>query len=283
MSGQKRGPKEGLDEEDEEDLPEPIRAELRRIPRHLVGVSAFAFARVVRLIARQGIDVVEVDLVNSVYQLLQHEFPTETPECVSQYLQHREDLLAKVGKELKAPRRECKQLLISIIFGGSFASWCSRTGRDLARKGINGGLDEVIIFLEELEDGVVQLHRAACWRRLTPEQKQWHLKEKRSLASACFSYHAHLERLVLDILRRAAGEDLVCPAHDGVDVLRSSASKVVEAVAPLQLAVKEPEDPWVFANAEYPGYDWTLRAQTPWLEFCRVGRHMPLQGARHGA
>ena len=38
---------------------------------------------------------------------------SETPECISQYLQHREDLLAKVGKELKAPRRECKQLFIS--------------------------------------------------------------------------------------------------------------------------------------------------------------------------
>ncbi|CAE7349846.1 unnamed protein product, partial [Symbiodinium pilosum] len=72
---------------------------------------------------------------------------------------------------------------------------------------------------------------------------------------------------VLNILRCAAAEDLVCPAHDGVDVLRSSASKVVEAAAPLQLAVKEPEDSWVFANAEYPGYDWTLRARTPWTEF----------------
>ena len=94
----KKGKKRGRDGEPEEEvdlrkafiatLPGPIKL---NIADALIGRSCFAFSKVVRIIARKDLDIVEVDAVNSFYQLLSKVYPVELP--IKEYLDQRDATL----------------------------------------------------------------------------------------------------------------------------------------------------------------------------------------------
>ncbi|CAJ1373416.1 unnamed protein product, partial [Effrenium voratum] len=98
------------------------------VPDTLVGRSAFAFKKLVRYIARHRLGSVKLDIKNSFFQLLNRQKPL--PPIMAEYLDHREEKLAQIGRVLfhklpEARRRSvAKELMIALGFGGG-----SQTGR----------------------------------------------------------------------------------------------------------------------------------------------------------
>ncbi|CAJ1382038.1 unnamed protein product, partial [Effrenium voratum] len=68
------------------------------VPDTLVGRSAFAFKKLVRYITRHRLGSVELDIKNSFFQLLNRQKPL--PPIMAEYLDHREEKLAQIGRVL---------------------------------------------------------------------------------------------------------------------------------------------------------------------------------------
>ncbi|CAE7836944.1 unnamed protein product, partial [Symbiodinium microadriaticum] len=147
-------------------LPRPIQRELLvlELPDGMVGRSAFAYPKLVKYFCRHGLDVVEVDLANSFFQLLSKE--VLLPDALRDYVANREDTLTALAAglnsykadhenraakearrraakaedrkpwvekdepEITRPskplrREDVKGLLIALGFGMSASNWCS--------------------------------------------------------------------------------------------------------------------------------------------------------------
>ncbi|CAE7251057.1 unnamed protein product, partial [Symbiodinium sp. CCMP2456] len=263
-------------------LPKAIQREILvlELPDALVGPSAFSYPRLVKYFCRHALDVVEVDLVNSFYQLLSKEF--ELPEALRDYVTHREATLQllvsglnsvkadyenKAAKEARRraakaedrrpwseedepsrpskplTRQDAKGLLIAMGFGMSASNWCSKHLGFVPRSAEYDPLLDLLASIEKAVGGVLIKCR-----------------------------YASLERRALEAFKRAAGEDLAALEHDGVAVARESADAVVVAAAELGLEVdvKETPDPLQYAAEEHPEFNWSLQAKRPYREFAEV-------------
>ena len=290
-------------------LPKPIQREILvlELPDALVGRSAFAYPKLVKYFCRHGLDVVEVDLVNSFYQLLSKE--VVLPGALRDYVANREDTLrvlaaglnsykadhenkaakearrraAKAGDqkpwveedepEITRPskplsRQDAKGLLIAMGFGMSASNWCSQHLGFVPR---SVDADPLLDMLDGIEKAVDRL-LLLCRDTLSPEARAWHRARNRGLASMGYSKYASLERRALEAFKVAAAEHLVALEHDGVAVKREGAEAVIAAAARmgLEVAVKETPDPLQYAAEEYPGLNWSLPARRSYREFAQV-------------
>jgi len=71
---------------------------------------------------------VDIDIKNCHPVLLNHlcELNDIDNEKLSKYINNRDEIINNVIKEYQVTKDEAKNLFISIIYGGSFSSWCSR-------------------------------------------------------------------------------------------------------------------------------------------------------------
>ncbi|CAE7735384.1 unnamed protein product [Symbiodinium sp. CCMP2592] len=283
-------------------LPRPIQREILvlGLPDALVGRSAFAFPKLVKYFCRYKLNVVEVDLSNSFYQLLSKDLVL--PGTLGDYVANREETLAqlvaglnsfKADRENKAAkearrrtaktedrkpwaekdepeitrpskplrREDAKGLMIAMGFGMSASNWCSQ---HLGFVPTSAGADPLLDMLAGIEEAVRRLH-VLCWESLTPEARAWHRARNRGLASMAYSKYVSLERRALEALKLAAADRLVSLEHDGVAVHRDAADAVVAAATELGLeaALKETPDPLQYAAEHYPEFNWCLQATQP--------------------
>ncbi|CAE7815496.1 unnamed protein product [Symbiodinium sp. CCMP2592] len=226
-------------------LPSALKQELRLdIHESLVGKSAFGFARLVRYICRKDLGLVEVDAVNSYFQMT-------------------------VSYAFGIKREQAKRLFISLCFGGSLSNWCSEVMGYIPEED-DPMTGELMKTLQCFQTECRRLHRKIR-RSFTPAQREWF--KERSDASAAFSKYADLERKFLDTLIEAAGKQLVSGEHDGVCVFREASQRVLDAA----VALKELPNPWTFASEEYSEFDWHVAARMPHRAFSElrnlVGRY----------
>ena len=230
----KNGKKRGRDGEPEEEvdlrkifieaLPGPIQREFKlNIADVLIGRSCFAFSKVVRIIARKDLNIVEVDAVNSFYQLLSKVYPVEPP--IREYLDQRDATLDRLREHLGVSKAAAKKLMIALGFGGSFANWSSQTLGFIATEQ-DVKLGNVVKWFNDFQDAVSLLHMA-CWRGLSAAARKWHEDRGRSKASADFAIYANLESSrVLLPLSRAASKDLASLEHDGISCYEAAAERI---------------------------------------------------------
>ncbi|CAJ1374545.1 unnamed protein product, partial [Effrenium voratum] len=234
-------------------LPPEIRKEIEMgVPDTLVGRSAFTFKKLVRYIARHRLGTVELDIKNSFFQLLNRQKPL--PPIMAEYLDHREEKLAQIGRVLfhklpEARRRSvAKELMIALGVGGGFANWTSKVLQDIPLASDEGERGEVAAWLYGFETAARLYHVAflsCCHRRLQMEK-----------------------------MAAAAGRAFNDHQHDGIGALRS-ASEAVKRAVDVEVVVHELEDPWAYAAAKYPNLDWGLKSK---MEFS--GYHQLLQRCR---
>ncbi|CAJ1386948.1 unnamed protein product, partial [Effrenium voratum] len=259
-------------------LPPEIRKEIEMgVPDTLVGRSAFAFKKLVRYIARHRLGTVELDIKNSFFQLLNRQKPL--PPIMAEYLDHREEKLAQIGRVLfhklpEARRRSvAKELMIALGFGGGFANWTSKVLQDIPLASDEGERGEVAAWLYGFETAA-RLYHVAVFELLPQKAKDWHMEQGRSTASGAFALYAHHERLQMEKMAAAAGRAFNDHQHDGIGALRS-ASEAVKRAVDVEVVVHELEDPWAYAAAKYPNLDWRLKSK---MEFS--GYHQLLQRCR---
>ena len=290
-------------------LPRPIQREILvlELPDTLVGRSAFAYPKLVKYFCRHGLDVVEVDLANSFYQLLSREILI--PGALGDYVANREETLTvlaaglnsykadhenKAAKEARRraaktddrkpwaekdepeitrpskplSREDVKGLLIAMGFGMSTSNWCSQ---HLGFVPMSVEEDPLLDMLDAIEEAVRRL-QLLCRDSLTPEARAWHRARNRGLASMAYSKYVSLERGALDAFQLAAADRLVALEHDGVAVCRDGADAVVAAAAELglQVALKESPDPLQYATERFPEFNWSLQASLPYRQFAQV-------------
>ena len=290
-------------------LPRPIQRELLvlELPDGMVGRSAFAYPKLVKYFCRHGLDVVEVDLANSFFQLLSKE--VLLPDALRDYVANREDTLTALAAglnsykadhenraakearrraakaedrkpwvekdepEITRPskplrREDVKGLLIALGFGMSASNWCSQHLGFVPR---SAEADPLLDKLEAIEKAVRGLH-ILCRDSLAPEALAWHRAKNRGLASMAYSKYATLERRALEAFRLAAAQHLVALEHDGVAVHRDGAEAVVAAAAELglQVGVKETPDPLQYATEQYPEFNWSLQAARSYRDFAQA-------------
>ncbi|CAJ1381810.1 unnamed protein product, partial [Effrenium voratum] len=214
-------------------LPPEIRKEIEMgVPDTLVGRSAFAFKKLVR------------DIKNSFFQLLNRQKPL--PPIMAEYLDHREEKLAQIGR---------------VLFHK---------------------LPEVAAWLYGFETAA-RLYHVAVFELLPQKAKDWHMEQGRSTASGAFALYAHHERLQMEKMAAAAGRAFNDHQHDGIGALRS-ASEAVKRAVDVEVVVHELEDPWAYAAAKYPNLDWRLKSKMEFsgyhqlLQRCR--QHVILGRAR---
>ncbi|CAE7211522.1 unnamed protein product [Symbiodinium sp. CCMP2592] len=255
-------------------LPKELQRELAaHVPEHFVGRSAFSCGRLTRCMARQGLDALEIDVVNSFYQWLAKVVMVgEDCPFLSSYVQDRESWLAQLEAGFRAcpdcpkpvPRCDLKRLLISIGFGGSFANWSSRT--------LSAVFDETdipeVARIHGLE-GEVRAHRL-IWRNLPEESRAW--LEGGSGGRVAFFAYADWERKVLQSMAAAAGASLLALEHDGVCALSEAKDRVLQAAADLgvRVAAKPVPNAVECAAAEHPDFDWKLEAKLPYGDYQKL-------------
>ncbi|CAJ1384699.1 unnamed protein product [Effrenium voratum] len=259
-------------------LPPEIRKEIEMgVPDTIVGRSAFAFKKLVRYIARHRLGTVELDIKNSFFQLSNRQKPL--PPIMAEYLDHREEKLAQIGRVLfhklpEARRRSvAKELMSALGFGGGFANWTSKVLQDIPLASDEGERGEVAAWLYGFETAA-RLYHVAVFELLPQKAKDWHMELGRSTASGAFALYAHHERLQMEKMAAAAGRAFNDHQHDGIGALRS-ASEAVKRAVDVEVVVHELEDPWAFAAAKYPNLDWRLKSK---MEFS--GYHQLLQRCR---
>ncbi|CAJ1393928.1 unnamed protein product, partial [Effrenium voratum] len=235
-------------------LPPEIRKEIEMgVPDTLVGRSAFAFKKLVRTL--RGIALKPL------------------PPIMAEYLDHREEKLAQIGRVLfhtlpEARRRSvAKELMIALGFGGGFANWTSKVLQDIPLASDEGERGEVAARLYGFETAA-RLYHVAVFELLPQKAKDWHMEQGRSTASGAFALYAHHERLQME------SEQHLQRQHDGIGALRS-ASEAVKRAVDVEVVVHELEDPWAYAAAKYPNLDWRLKSK---MEFS--GYHQLLQRCR---
>ncbi|CAE7784050.1 unnamed protein product [Symbiodinium sp. CCMP2592] len=256
-------------------LPKELQRELAaHVPEHFVGRSAFSCGRLTRCMARQGLDALEIDVVNSFYQWLAKVVMVgEDCPFLSSYVQDRESWLAQLEEGFRAcpdcpkpvPRCDLKRLLISIGFGGSFANWSSRT--------LSAVFDETdipeVARIHGLEGEVRRAHRL-IWRNLPEESRAW--LEGGSGGRVAFFAYADWERKVLQSMAAAAGASLLALEHDGVCALSEAKDRVLQAAADLgvRVAAKPVPNAVECAAAEHPDFDWKLEAKLPYGDYQKL-------------
>ncbi|CAJ1389164.1 unnamed protein product, partial [Effrenium voratum] len=164
-------------------LPPEIRKEIEMgVPDTLVGRSAFAFKKLVRYIARHRLGTVELDITNSFFQLLNRQKPL--PPIMAEYLDHREEKLAQIGRVLFHKLPEVLQ--------------------DIPLASDEGERGEVAAWLYGVETAA-RLYHVAVFELLPQKAKDWHMEQGRSTASGAFALYAHHERLQMEKMAAAAG------------------------------------------------------------------------------
>ncbi|CAJ1389260.1 unnamed protein product, partial [Effrenium voratum] len=262
-------------------LPPEIRKEIEMgVPDTLVGRSAFAFKKLVRYIARHRLGTVELDIKNSFFQLLNRQKPL--PPNMAEYLDHREEKLAQIGRVLfhklpEARRRSvAKELMIALGFWGGFANWTSKVLQDIPLASDEGERGEVAAWLYGFETAA-RLYHVAVFELPPQKAKDWHMEQGRSTASGAFALYAHHERLQMEKVAAAAGRAFNDHQHDGIGALRS-ASEAVKRAVDVEVVVHELEDPCT-RGGEVPQLGLETQVEDGVL---RVPPTAPaLQAARH--
>ncbi|CAE7767204.1 unnamed protein product, partial [Symbiodinium sp. KB8] len=224
----------------------------------MVGRSAFAYPKLVKYFCRHGLDVVEVDLANSFFQLLSKE--VLLPDALRDYVANREDTLTALAAGLNSYKADHE----------------NRAAKEARRRAAKAEdrkpwADPLLDKLEAIEKAVRGLH-ILCRDSLAPEALAWHRAKNRGLASMAYSKYATLERRALEAFRLAAAQHLVALEHDGVAVHRDGAEAVVAAAAELglQVGVKETPDPLQYATEQYPEFNWSLQAARSYRDFAQA-------------
>ena len=206
--------------------------------------------KLVRYVAREGLGLVEIDAVNSYYQLVRKLNIGEGE--ILEYVRHWESVLAK-------------KLIIALGYGGSFANWASQVLGRVPDETEEGDLGTACAWLRRFETGVKR--ELPKFRGMLPGKAKIFLQEK-SNATCAFAIYADAERWLLDKLSLAAGRLLASLEHDGVAAGRAAAEAVVASAGSVEVAVKELPAPYDFAAEEYPELDWRLQASVSYQE-CR--------------
>ena len=218
-----------------------------------------------KLIARQGMEVRDVDAKNSYFMFLLSAHAEIESSVVGDYIKDREGTLAWLSQGLCVGRAAAKKLLIALGFGGSVSGWSSEVLGDIFEEN-DPLLGKYIAWLNKFQDACRRCHRRLR-RQLTEEQANFASERALSNAGVAFFLYADYERKLLDRCVAAAGPDLISREHDGLCVLRSAEEAVLAAAGNVAMVSKPLQDPWSFASEEHPEFDWQVVAPLDFRSF----------------
>ena len=226
------------------------------VPDYLLGTSMFMSPRTVKHIARFGLGIVEIDMVNAYYQALATEImPELSKPHVAEYVTERERLL-ELGMETYAVSRETiKKLFLAVGFLGGYLKFLKQ--HNLPYK--PGPFSD---FVKALSAEIGKIARALA--TATPHLDELVKNSDNKLASRLSKMYIHIERTWADILQKNLPVDVaeVCGEHDGfaVETEMSPADIMGEIPElPFKVAVKmPPRDMLQHLRQEEPDHIWML-------------------------
>jgi len=253
------------------EVPEELQHEAAAgVPRHLMGLSAFSFPKVVKYIIRHGTGLEDYDAKNCFYtrqaiRLEREQKPV--PPMLRDYNERSEEILQELPEYLSAElgvevtRDAAKKLLISFGFAGGTARWLRE---ELGIERDHSFVGEWGQFLHdfEAEQRAIRDQDALAYSeayRHFVEQKRPNPK-----ASLAFALYANEERAMIKEMRAVLGTTICSLEHDGTPAL--GATNVVERMAAVgvRVALKEaPVDPLAAVALKYPKDDWSVVAKMP--------------------
>ncbi|CAE7261606.1 unnamed protein product, partial [Symbiodinium sp. CCMP2456] len=289
-------------------LPKAIQRELLvlELPEALVGRSAFSYPRLVKYFCRHALNVVEVDLVNSFYQLLSKEI--ELPEVLKNYVTYREATLQVLLSGLNSHRADyenkaAKEARRRAAKADERRPWAEedepeilQPSKPLTRQDAKGLLIALAGLRHVGEQLVLQAPRLRSPERgarppAGPSQRNREGRELRAdevpggpQSGSAGVAQGPQSRLgvhgVLQVRRpgapRPGGLQAGCrrrPGGFGARRGRRGAGECRAAAAAdlgLEVAIKETPDPLQYAAEEHPEFNWSLQAKRSYREFAQV-------------
>jgi len=128
---------------------------LKGVPRSQLGLSTFAYNKLVKAVCRLDLGLCEMDLKSSSLQTLLHGHPASEFPLAHHFVMDKEKkAITKLALELEVPVDESKKFFLSMVQSKPVA-WC--LGRRVVSQGM---LDYLLAFEEEL-NSLRSLHKEA--------------------------------------------------------------------------------------------------------------------------
>lgn len=242
----------GLSKDSE--VPEELQKDAKCVAPEFVGRSAFGYSKLVKYIARFGLDVHDVDCVNCYYDIL---CTLSDLEPLQKYKHQRDDILRAGMETYQVSRDAVKDLFLRIGFLGSYERWLVEMCRERVPGPFSDFVDSLVRSLWALVD-VLKVKFPEVWSWVEATQSKV-AKRPRTFLSHIFM---HFERIreeaivtALPAQCRAMGHE-----HDGVlaegKITEAVLLEVVRGQIDFPIAIKPPPDLEVYVKAHCPEHLW---------------------------